>query len=139
MIDYLDLIGVPFAYGGRGPDTYDCYGLLMELHRRQGLVIPNYQSSSNTSIASESMKASIEQKVWLELWKKTETRAAPETADLRTGRVLLLNIKGLPCHVGMVIGPDRFVHTWEGVGGVLTERITLWKQRILGIYTFNDC
>ena len=137
MIVYSDLIGVPFAYGGRGPDTYDCYGLVMELHRRQGLIIPDYRSSSDTFLIAESMRQSIEQGVWKNKWLKQTAHDVPSSADIADGDVLLLKIKGLPCHVGMSVGKDRFVHTWEGVGGVLTERTSLWKQRVLGIYTFN--
>lgn len=127
MIDYLDLIGVPFAYGGRGPDTYDCYGLLIELHRRQGMDIPDYRSSSDVRVISDSMRESIHNGVWRQ----------KKMTEVDVGDVLLLRVKGLPCHVGMVVGKDRFIHTWEGVGGVLTERTSLWKSRIIGIYAFN--
>lgn len=138
MINYSDLIGVPFEYGGRGPDTYDCYGLLMELHRRQGKAIPDYRSTSDTEAAAAAMRASIEANVWGEKWLKRSPEETPSFSLMKPGDVLLLKIKGLPCHVGMVISSDRFIHTWEGVGGALTERISLWRQRILGIYQFND-
>lgn len=137
MIEYSDLIGIPFEYGGRGPDSYDCYGLLMELHKRQGKIVPDYRSTSDSQVVAETMRASIENKVWIAKWQKKFPRDIPAIASLEAGDVLLLKIKGLPCHVGMVTGRDQFVHTWEGVGGVLTERASLWKQRILGIYKFN--
>lgn len=138
MINYSDLIGVPFEYGGRGPDLYDCYGLLMELHRRQGKIIPDYRSTSDSQVVAETMRASIENKVWIAKWLKESAADKPPFSLMQPGDVLLLKIKGLPCHVGMVVEPDKFVHTWEGVGSVLTERISLWRQRILGIYKFND-
>jgi cell wall-associated NlpC family hydrolase len=137
MIDYLDLIGVPFAYGGRGPDTYDCYGLVIELFRRQGVSVPDYRSSSDPQIAAMAMESSIAAGVWKNKWTKTEAHLTPAQSLMTPGDVLLLRVVGLPCHVGMVVSKDRFVHTWEGVGGVLTERTSLWQQRILGIYSFN--
>jgi len=36
-IDYTDLIGKPWVWGARGPDAYDCFGLLKEVMRRLGI------------------------------------------------------------------------------------------------------
>ena len=46
MMDYIDLIGKPFSPGGRGPDNYDCYGLVKELYRRSGIELPEYAYDS---------------------------------------------------------------------------------------------
>jgi cell wall-associated NlpC family hydrolase len=35
-----ELIGLPFERGGRGPDAYDCWGLVLALRRRLGLREP---------------------------------------------------------------------------------------------------
>jgi cell wall-associated NlpC family hydrolase len=35
-----DLVGRPFALGGRGPDAFDCWGLVLELRRRLALPEP---------------------------------------------------------------------------------------------------
>ena len=35
-----DLIGRPYAYGARGPEAFDCWGLVLELRRRLGLPLP---------------------------------------------------------------------------------------------------
>jgi cell wall-associated NlpC family hydrolase len=42
---YADLLGKPFADGGRGPDSFDCVGLAIEVQRRRGLDIPDFVSS----------------------------------------------------------------------------------------------
>jgi cell wall-associated NlpC family hydrolase len=36
-----ELLGLPYAEGGRGPDVFDCYGLVREFHRRRGLSLPD--------------------------------------------------------------------------------------------------
>ncbi len=36
-----DLIGLPFERGARGPDAYDCWGLVLELRRQLGLPVPH--------------------------------------------------------------------------------------------------
>lgn len=47
---YDDLLGKKFAYHGRGPDEYDCLGLVIEVHRRHGIIIDDIQSSDNLEI-----------------------------------------------------------------------------------------
>ena len=45
MIDVSDLIGVPFVNHGRDiHDGLDCYGLVMEVFRRYGKHIPEYNA-----------------------------------------------------------------------------------------------
>lgn len=39
-LDYRDLLGKDFQYGARGPDAYDCYGLMIECRRRVGKYMP---------------------------------------------------------------------------------------------------
>ena len=36
-----DLIGKPYEGGGRGPDSYDCYGLVVEVESRMGRRVPD--------------------------------------------------------------------------------------------------
>lgn len=35
-----DLIGRPWVLGARGPDAFDCWGVVLELARRAGRVVP---------------------------------------------------------------------------------------------------
>jgi len=42
MIKLSDLIGKPYKDGGRGPDYYDCWGLCMEVARRAGIELPEF-------------------------------------------------------------------------------------------------
>lgn len=47
VLEYEDLIGVPFQWNGRGPrygEGIDCWQLLRELHRRAGVEIPECDS-----------------------------------------------------------------------------------------------
>ena len=39
---YRDLIGKPFQALGRGPEAYDCWGLVIEVARRIGIEVPDY-------------------------------------------------------------------------------------------------
>lgn len=120
--EYTDLIGIPFELSGRGPETYDCYGLVMEMNRRAGVEVPDV-----TSISDGKSVEALMNKHKSKYWKKTE---------IVPNATLIFNIKGYGAHVGYVISPSRFIHTWEATGGVLTERLSLWEKRILGAYQY---
>jgi cell wall-associated NlpC family hydrolase len=48
-ITYVDLIGTPFRRGARGPDEFDCYGLVKFLiERATGREVPDYQSPTDS-------------------------------------------------------------------------------------------
>lgn len=120
--DIIDLIGRPFAYGGRGPDVYDCYGLLMELYRRTGRTLPDMRSDREIERISQSMSE--------------EVRAAWRQVEPRPGVAILFRIKGYGAHVGFSLPNDKFAHTWEGVGGVCIERMSDWERRIIAHYDY---
>ena len=50
---YEDLIGVPFVDGGRDTNGMDCWGLVRECFKRQGIVVKDYGIS-----AAEELKIS---------------------------------------------------------------------------------
>ena len=134
MIDYQDLIGVSFAYGGRGPDTYDCYGLVMECHRRLGVTIPDYRSPE--VLREIAAKMAAEKYRWNLIAAKPEGGVIPMAA-MQPGRVLEIRIKGHACHVGFIHKPRKFLHTWEGTGGVTENEICDWRSRVLGVYEYG--
>lgn len=119
--DVVELIGVPFRYGGRGPDEYDCYGLVKELLRRDGIEVPDQISSSNVAKAARAMQRDLVN------WHKSA---------LTAGKVLLFRIDGYGAHVGYYLGDDRFIHTWEDSGGVVIERLSTWEHRLIGAYEY---
>ncbi len=118
-IDVADLIGKPFEIGARGPDKYDCYGLLVEVFKRAGSIVPDYESPSDGKIIAIMMSKEIE------LWEETH---------LEPGAALLFRIPG-STHVGVYLGNDKFIHSWQECG-VLIERLTNWQQRLIGVYRY---
>lgn len=133
-VDYLDLIGVQFAYGGRGPDAYDCYGLVMELHRRLGVELPDYRSPSVLS-EIESLVAAEKYR-----WNKIAVKEGkdPIPSSLMTpGRVLEIRMNSYACHVGFVHRPRRFLHVYETSNGVEDNLIHDWRNNVLGVYEYS--
>lgn len=124
--EYIDLIGVPFQYGGRGPNTYDCWGLVMELYRRRGIKLPDYQSNSDTGVIAAKMAVGIQ---------------LFQPCEYRPGAILAIRIPvgghSPVAHVGVLLDHGRFIHTWEKTAGVTIERIEpTWKHRIAGAYRY---
>ncbi|WP_162136978.1 C40 family peptidase [Magnetospirillum molischianum] len=115
------MIGIAFRYGGRGPEDYDCWGLLMELCRRDNKVIPDFRSTSNIAKIARIMATNRHQ------WRQIE---------LRPGCGLWFRVRGFASHVGYYLGNDKFVHTWEESGGVVVERLSQWEHRLIGAFEY---
>jgi cell wall-associated NlpC family hydrolase len=130
-----DLIGVPFRKRGRDvAEGVDCFGLLMEAHRRLGKPIPDFASPEFLHEIEAALQEN--KRTWTCHWAKTGRDHVPLTV-CTPGRSLLIAIKGQAIHVGFIHKPGWFIHCWEDTTGVTVERISLWKQRILGVYEFN--
>lgn len=120
MVKYEDLIGKTFEYGGRGPDKYDCYGLLREMYRRIGKEVPDYKSPS---VGPEIIAMILDKKQdWEEVEKKD-------------GCAMLIRLRG-NAHVGFTLPYGMFIHVWERSGGVTVERIRDWEARIVAYYDY---
>lgn len=133
-IDYSDLIGVSFQYGGRGPDAFDCYGLVKECLQRNGVEIPDYRSPSVLKEVADLVAA--EKYRWRKIAVKQGSEIIPANV-LTPGRVLEIRVNGLACHVGFIHRPRAFLHTWEDSGGVVQNQLSDWRDRILGVYEYD--
>jgi hypothetical protein len=121
---HADLVGIPFRKGARGPNEYDCFGLLAEMYRRKGVAIhdPGTGDSQGENHTLIHMYAPGN-------WNKVAQ--AP-------GVAVLFRIGRFACHIGFVVDDMHFIHAWEGSGGVTRERLSLWKQRIVGFYDYRS-
>ena len=125
-IDFNDLIAKPFEYGGRGPDKYDCFGLVLEAYRRFGIAIPDYSISSYAcEIISNKIDSEKSNSCWYEL-------SAPEVPCV----VLIKAHFYFTQHFGVYIGFGKFLHIQDY--GVCISRINtpIWNKRIKGYYQY---
>ncbi|UUZ75535.1 C40 family peptidase [Polaromonas sp. P1(28)-13] len=122
MADPADLVGVPFVYGGRGPDSFDCYGLVMHILKCQhSQDIPDFRSTSDRASLAASFANGVQ--AWQEV---------PPAA----GAVVLFRIGRYISHCGYMLDSMRMIHTWEDSGGVVIERADTWKRRTVGFYRY---
>jgi cell wall-associated NlpC family hydrolase len=83
----ISLLGAPYEWGGNGPTTFDCSGLVRFIHDQLGIFVPR--------TAAEQFSA-----------------ATPvDMDDLEPGDLLFFRIKGRTIsHVAIYTGEGRFVH-----------------------------
>lgn len=121
-IQYADLIGKKFRYGGRGPDYYDCYGLVREMLIRSGVENPpDYTSPSDGARIIALMLGS--RKYWKE-------------CECKPGAVALIRLIST-MHVGFILPNAKMIHTWDRSGGVVVEYLKEWEKRIITFYEYE--
>ena len=118
---YIDLLGIPFERGARGPNSYDCYGLAIEMFRRDGIEVPDFVSPGTL----EEIETLISDQA--KRWIKTPFGVP--------GTLVTLRVEGLGAHVGYMIDADRFIHAFEPTG-ITTERLTNGSFKAIAAYTY---
>mgnify|MGYP002641410247 FL=1 len=121
-----DYVGAPFEDGGRGPVSYDCWGLVRAVYFQElGLDLPSYGdiSAHNLRRVADAMGTAKDGEEWIEV----ET---PEPFDVV---VMRLHTKNWPGHVGVVSDCGRMLHVESRTDAVVVplSHVTVC-DRILG-------
>ncbi len=96
-------VGDPYRYGGTGPGSFDCSGLVQYAWRKAGVRIPR---------VTHSQYARIRKKV--------------SFSQLKPGDLVFFSGRG---HVGMYVGKGRFVHSPRTGKTVRIEPLSGWRKR----------
>lgn len=126
-INYADLLGLPFVYGGRGPDHYDCYGVAIELYRRAGIDLPDYTSTDDPQQQGLLFADGAERYFMA-------VHGIPQPLDIALFRLS----KGY-WHCGVVVdGYERFIHITEKTS-ISCEELhdPVWQPRLAGLYRYK--
>lgn len=128
-MEYLDLLGKGFRYGGRGPDQYDCYGLCMELYRRRGVELPSYISHADPLCIDISLADG----------RRNYLHNIPAAEPFCL--VLFCIAPPFVSHIGIVMEDcQRFIHIMHK-SSVSIERLDsdLWENKVAGFYRYQQC
>jgi cell wall-associated NlpC family hydrolase len=119
----VDLIGKEFKDGGRGPEQFDCWGLVSEVFYRFGIEIPDYKISCEAK-SEINGQINAERKKWERC-----------TGELPVPALVVVMENGICNHTGVYIGNGQFIHAREH-SGVAIESLDniVWKKRIEGVY-----
>lgn len=131
LINYEDLIGIPFINHGRDMRTgFDCYGLVIEIYRRMGIHIPEFNADWDDC---QKINGIIQQQAVLPNWKKcVPPYPVPCLVAIRMGTA-----PGIVNHTGVYIGKNKFIHIRAKIG-VCVNRIDspAWRGVIEGFYEY---
>ena len=79
-------LGTPYRYGGRGPDGFDCSGLVQFAWARAGVILPRTTAQQWHSVTPVPI------------------------SEARVGDLVFFKVDGRPGHVGLYVGSGQFVH-----------------------------
>lgn len=117
-----DLFLARYERGGRGPATFDCFGLFAEVCRRRGIELPTHPSPDDLRLREAAILDEAAHWVALESpqpWCAVAFRIGPFVS-----------------HLGVVLADGlHFMHASRRVG-IATDRLDspLWAKRIAGYY-----
>lgn len=112
-------LGKPYVWGAKGPNAFDCSGLMMAAWAHAGVAI----GAATTSQIHDG-------------------RAVPSLAQLQPGDLLFipgsLGTPANPRHVGMYAGHRLIVNAYDAKTGVVLERLSAWQDTIVAIRRVHE-
>lgn len=104
----FDLLGKTYALGGRGPNAFDCSGLVYYAYKKAGVVLP--------ITAEEQNKIGVEVSRWSTV----------------PGDLVFFKIKR-EFHVGIMINEREFIHASKSRGVAIDDlSIPYWAKNLYG-------
>lgn len=127
---YVAELKVPFKDKGRDELGCDCWGLVCLIYKEQlGIDLPSYLECYETTKDKEVLGILIADERAAK-WSEPET---PEPFD-----VIILKMRGVPMHVGLVTKSGHMIHCARGIGTV-HEPFTSskWKNNVIGYARYS--
>jgi cell wall-associated NlpC family hydrolase len=104
----LSLLGAPYVNGGADPSGFDCSGFVAFVFGQHGVALPR----------------TVER----------QARVGEDVGTIAPGDLVFFRTSGRgPSHVGIALGPDRFIHAPSSRGVVRIELLhaPYWTERFL--------
>lgn len=121
----MNYIGKPFKDLARGPDKYDCWGLVKHFYKYElGIELPEYYISAYDTVSVQKTMSQDKK-----FWKKVN---GPKLGTLVA---IALTGSSLVNHVGVCIDSYRFIHALNKTGVIATRLDDIkFSSRIMGLY-----
>lgn len=115
----LSKLGKPYVWGAKGPNAFDCSGLMMAAWAHAGVAI----GAATTSQIHDG-------------------RAVPSLGALQPGDLVFipgsLGTPANPRHVGMYAGHGLIVNSYDAKTGVVLERLSAWSDEIVAVRRVHE-
>jgi probable lipoprotein NlpC len=124
QVDFNSFVGLPYRDLGRGPDAYDCWGLVVAVYSAAGIALPSHSESYVTAEDLKAISCLISGS--LQPWEEiSENEARPLDG-------VLITIGGYERHIGVVVKRGHMLHVGLDLGPSRIERYTAFylKKRI---------
>lgn len=127
MINYNDLIGIPFKEEGDDCNGTNCYNLLRMAYSLHGIEIP--KTNIAVCACKEASNAEIENHI-SKYWKKIDDPVEP------CGVLILSTNPDFAGHIGTYIGNGKMLHITMNTNSIIERIYPKYKNKILGFYKF---
>lgn len=109
---WANYVGLPFLDGGRGPEAYDCWGLVRAVYARMlGVDLPSYGEISARDLVRVARAMAAGQD---DGWRVVAAPQALDVCLMRSGR------GGVPVvHVGVMADARRVLHVEPATAAVV--------------------
>jgi NlpC/P60 family putative phage cell wall peptidase len=134
VAEALAWLGTPYRHQGRKRGVgCDCLGLVLGVWRAVYGVAPEQPGP----YASDWAEAAGEERL---LTGVRRIFAEKSFREMSAGDLLVFRWRPhLPAkHAGIIVGPDRFVHAYEGTAVTLSALVPQWRKRIAGVFAFPE-
>lgn len=119
-MNYNDLIGSKYKIHGRNvKEGFDCYGLAIEVLRRNNIYLKDYIYES----------LSDKDRVYNDALTTLNIKKLDKIENLC---IIEMESRQEPCHIAVCIGEGQLIHTSKY--GVVIEPIWKYQKRIKGVY-----
>ena len=123
-------IGLPFAEKGRDLSGLDCWGLVQLVYQAErDIILPGYEWCYQTTNDRERLGDAISlerQARWIQVDQ-------PQPFD-----AVLLSMRGVPMHVGLVTRAGSMIHCAHGVGAVHERYDGMrWQSKVKGFFRYE--
>lgn len=123
-------IGINFKEKGRSLDGLDCWGLVRLVYNLdRDIELPSYLDQYNTT----NDRDALAELITAEKESKWQSVDQPQEFD-----VIILRMRGVPMHVGLVTYGKNMIHSARGVGVSHEPFNNLrWKDKVLGYARYS--
>jgi len=125
MTDYKDLLGKPFVDFGRGPNGFDCWGLVIEVGKSFGIEYPDYGQVHRAEVDRIDG-----------IFNSEEGRSYTRVSSPMAGDLVVFRKIGKDHHFGIMVSSHEFLHVQADGMGVSGASIhhPIYSRLIEGFY-----